>query len=278
MTLKVMTFGSCFAAFVANCLWRLSGMQRCCSVQHTRIDQFNAGKPILRRETTFVPKAPFDAVLANQFDDEAFGKSLPYGLPPNTLLHPNTAIDAGVDVLIIDNFADVLFRISRNPATGQMLYAHSEHMQVSDPNFSEPLTFIDPVAAISGYVALHNRIRERNPAAVSIFLNFPMNLKGKPKISARSEQFESASLSLWRTPGFGVIDLTTLELRDLNKPNDSNHFSKRRYLQYAYQVSGLIQMLRCDTRSLPTRSPPLFGEMLSGKPALSIWPDQRKSA
>lgn len=260
MALKIMTFGSCFAAFVANCLARLSSdFQRCSSVQHTRIDQFLTGKPVNSRDTRFVPKNQFASVLGNQFHDGELGKSLPYGLPPSALTHPQIAIDAGIDVLLIDNFADMLFRTLRNPKTGQMLYAHRDHMIEMDGDFSQAMPLIDPHHAVAGYASLHHAVQARQPSAVSVFLNFPMNLKEKPLISERSEAFEVASMALWNVPGFGVVDLAPLCRRDLNVPTDTNHFSKRRYLQYAFQVAGLIHLLR-EKRMLRSAAQSLFAD------------------
>lgn len=141
--LRIMSVGSCFAAFTANCLSRvdLQGFRRVSSVQHTRIDQMlsycvTQSVPLLKStDTTCVPQETFKFVSDNQFSDRLFGRSLPYGMNPEDLSHSLVAMTSGVDILLIDNFADILFRIYRNPSSGQSVYGRTDRSLHADPRF-----------------------------------------------------------------------------------------------------------------------------------------------
>lgn len=265
--LKIMTLGSCFAGSVANCLWRVSPetYQRVCSIQHTRVDQLVDAhircdvSPVRKAETGLVLKPAFENVLDNQCDDILFGRSLPYGMERSDLMHPRDAIESGVDVLLVDSFADLLFRVYRNPLTNQKIYFHKDQLISNSGLFNDALDRLSPAAAIDGYLELFSAVRAHRPNACLIFLGFPVSDSKRVEIVSRTKEFQEAAQRFWDVPGAGVVDLINLPVDDLTLETDPYHFVWPRYLQYSFMVDGLVRVLgRCPNRSFREHAPNLL--------------------
>ncbi len=248
--MKIFTFGSCFAASVADQLCRIfpANYERVSTVQHNRIDQFvgayihETSEPVFSMDIIVSPIPKVASVFANQYDDVGLGRSLPYGLQPDILTHPITTIKGGcVDLVLIDPFADILFRLNRILGTKKYMYFHPSQFNSIETDYEPISTFLSPKGAAIGYVDLLNHIRKYSPDAKAVFMNFPMNLRGKQDLTERTYAFEDAVHSIERAHNLLSVDLFDIRICDSNPIGDPYHFTSRRYRQYAYMIHGMLE-------------------------------------
>jgi len=248
--IKILNYGSCFAGSVAHCLSEIfrTRYDRISSVQHNRIDNFvkayveQSESPVLLADIDFKLKPSAQLVVDNQLSDVLLGKSLPYGLSRDKLLHPVGAVAEGVDLLLIDNFAELLFRSFKHVESNKRLYFHPDHIigKMSE-GFTLPSDRLSAETSITYYSDLLAWCRRSNPNALAIFLNFPIDMRSKSGLHDRILAFRTASQTLTRESGFGVVDLCWPVETDFKDPY---HFTWKRYQQYAYIVEGLMRDLQ----------------------------------
>jgi hypothetical protein len=246
---RILNYGSCFSASVAHKLIQLyPGYLRYSSVQHVRIDVFNdtylRGKlnPVLKEDLSFSVKELAKSVIDNQCSDSILGRSLPYGADQGLMFHPVKAVEDGVDVVIFDNFPELLFRVYVNEVKNKSLYFHFDHLVNSEEKggFDLHKDRISPIDSMCEYIEFFRWVKKFNPNAKAVFLNFPVDFCKKVALKPRMDDFQSASLALWNEEGFGVVNLQNLSVDEYTDPY---HFVGDRYRQYAYLVEGILQSL-----------------------------------
>jgi len=220
-----------------------------------RIDQFTSSYlnkstlPLLSTDFDLKPKPQHVSLIDNQLDDREIGRSLLYGLDRDNLGHPLDAINSKkVDLLLIDSFPELQFRISRHKETSKLIYFHPDHLTQPAEGFETIPGWISPSEAIKEFSCLIDSMRKENPRLVSIFINFPANGRGRDDVTARAESIQEASNKLKQQNRCGVIDLIDIRKDEFEPKNDPYHFNRSRYDQYAFMVHGLNHYIASSNR------------------------------
>ncbi|EOW9475837.1 hypothetical protein ACOCGX_002499 [Vibrio cholerae] len=245
MRKNIVTIGSCLSIKVADSLCDNFGFKRVSSSQHYRVDvyvdTFLKGKfnQFLQSDCEFEYKEEFKYanILENQMFDVGFGKSLPSS-STHQLINHKVAIESGkIDVLIIDNFADIYFKVYENKERNFKLFLNKEYFKKFDNDFIIENEFVKPENYQTSLRDFINYFRCYNPISEVIVINFPVNLNSNEKVRERAMQLFNVMKSI---SDIKIIDPIGIYKNDLSRIDDIHHFSNRKYSQYASLVYGEI--------------------------------------
>ncbi|MGD8111448.1 hypothetical protein [Vibrio sp. TRT 17S01] len=246
MKKNIVTHGSCLSIKVADSLVERFNFKRVSSTQHVRTDVYvdtyikQILDPIKSYEFHFQYKEQYKdtGLVENQIIDMKFGRSLPGKLANADLVNHRDAIESGkIDLLLIDNFPDIYFKVYKNQIDNQKLFLNKEYFEYFDDNF----VFENEFLAIDKYVEsleiLIKDFKKHNPISEVVFINFPVNLNSNEFLRNRALEMYKRVLSI---PGICVIDPIGVYRHDLTIANDIHHFTPKKYRQIASTVFGEV--------------------------------------
>ncbi|MDC5812474.1 hypothetical protein OPW07_22365 [Vibrio europaeus] len=243
MRKNIVTHGSCLSANVAERLSKRFGYKRASSTQHIRMDAYvesylTKSTPVfLKKDNVFKykDKYKFTGLIENQTCDDKFGLSLPY---KSELINHRVAIESGlIDLLIVDNFPDIYFKIYKSKLNGHKLFLNNEYFNVFDHSYEFVNEFLSPDEYVELLMVFINDFKKYNPLADVVFINFPVNLNDNEGVRFRAENIH------YKVKVFDfikVIDPIGISHDDLSNRSDIHHFTQRRYSQIASLLYGEI--------------------------------------
>lgn len=249
-TKKVITFGSCLSAETANILEETSSYYRLSSVQHNRIDQFmenyvyKTRVPLKAEDLHLKIKEQFSNVnvFRNQFEEVELGKALPFKRKTEDFMHPIRAIKEGIDVLIIDNYPDIFFKVYKHIEKNSKFFVNKAYLEEEPETMQFINELLDPLAAAILYKDLIEFCKKYNENLITIFINFPTNLKQNKGLDNRSQKFiEEVENINGGKRNFSIIPPWIIKEEELSNPKDPYHFTKGKYSEYAKICDEIIR-------------------------------------
>jgi hypothetical protein len=247
---KIITFGSCLSATVANQLEEMGNYYRVSSVQHNRIDQFienyiyKTTSPLQEEDLMLKVKEQFGYVnvFRNQFENSELGKALPFKREQSSLKHPIKARDEGnIDLLFIDNYPDMFFKVYKHNTKGSKFFINKGYL-VEEPQNMEFINYLlDPEEAFTYYDDLINYYESKSQNLVTVFIHFPVNLKLNNALNNREQSFIKIVDKLKeKHKSMVVIPPWEIKVENLSNPNDPYHFNDETYKKYALEIKSLL--------------------------------------
>lgn len=235
--MKIATFGSCLSRFTAMAYCRMFDAKVVGSVYHNRIDRFvktyvskKYAEPSLDLIGDYETgaSAKGKVIMGNQLSSKTLGR------------HGNNKgkgfmaeIDQKVDLVIMDNFIDVVGKLChiRGVKSAGFFINPAEIPRVSDKFVLDPV-HLDVDEAVESWVQMINWIRARHKGKV-FFLNFPFSHHPKTIFDQRAKDFERkfSSSRINVVPSFDVVP-SLLE--------SNSHFDEKYYAMMASYIWSSI--------------------------------------
>lgn len=245
-----MTVGSCLSIEVCKQLCLIdNSFTRISSVQHNRIDQLvltyleKQYNPIFSGDHSFSvkPEYTFTNVLENQFFDLSFGKSL--AAENEVLMNFSESLNRKADLLIIDNFPDLYFKIYRNQEKNQLMFINKFYLNNVPKGFEFINDFISVETAIEFYKKLFYSYLRNHPNGLIVFLPFPANLSPKYFFQDRSKDFaKQINKAFSNYKQIYCLDTGDVSSDDLSRKEDIHHFTQKKYMGYAQDVLKIVAL------------------------------------
>ncbi|MGR5448723.1 hypothetical protein ACP3V3_02820 [Vibrio sp. PNB22_3_1] len=255
MNKSVVTFGSCLSRRIAALMVREHGYKLESAVMQTKFTQY-----IAHRDD---PATVFDEITALDVLAAVREDISDYDVVCNNISQQNPrvmgtfssareqdlrAFDPVIkarkfgsdDVLLLDTFADILFRSSKHEKTGQMMFANVKKMQ---PEFTaswklQPYDSIDSIhKAIRQFCS---RVRKEQPEMRIVLMNFPFGLSKSEDVQSRSQDLSERLLGCELLKRFGVevYDLPAPLEEDCRPLGNYSHYTKTYYRNVIRMLFG----------------------------------------
>lgn len=245
MSNYIFTFGSCLSAKIADAIVSRTSYRRISSIQHFRMDVYvdtyllNKYEHLKKDNFNFKYKKQYEFanLIENQQDDVGLGHALPNAC---SLVHHRKAIESGkISLLLIDNFADIYFKVYYNKKTNHKLFLNKEYFEELDSDFSMEENFEDIDIYIEQLKVFIADFKKYNPVSEVVFINFPVNLNTNELVSERALQM---ARQVANEVDVKIVDPIGIYEHDLVKSNDIHHFNKRKYEQLSHIVLGELYL------------------------------------
>jgi hypothetical protein len=232
--LKVLTFGSCLSRYSINALRVTRKIDLKGVVYHNRIDRFvkhyvygnGEREPqdlVGKFKYSASVKARVEIMLKNQYRHLGLGKYTLRKDQPGFL----EALNEPVDLIVLDNFVDLVSKLAVSKKTGNAsLFLNFKDISNINELCDLEKNYLDIKQAIAYWHRFITFLREKQPDALIIFLNFPMQHHPSASFRQRGEEF----YNLFKDDRILVIPNLPVHSSQIESPS---HFTPLQYSLYA---------------------------------------------
>lgn len=235
--MNILTFGSCLSRFTANEFIAQNGGTLLGAVYHNRIDRFV--DTYIENRTPEIPPDAIDRLIFEEARTRRAMIMLRNQLRGETLgLHGISdqpgfmrAIETPVDLIIMDNFVDLCARHLMVGDSG--VFLNMADVAKHDGFDVEPAR-IDISSAVAKWSQFVDWLKDKQPDADVVFMNFPFQHHRLAEMGERSDQFAVA----FNDPRIAIIPNIPVFPKFIESPS---HFSRFQYAMYAGYIKALLK-------------------------------------
>lgn len=241
--MRIATFGSCLSRYIANNYTKIFGGYLVSSVYHNRSDAF-IGRFIKKDwvETDFAEiaatlKIKVDdgdvennpvRILKNQYPEWMGKHRLSRGKPFLDLIRSGQ-----VDVVIVDNYMDLAGRLVSDHESNGFFMRLGDFSSVNHQ--WKTRDYLSPEEGVKNMTQIIDFIRQHQPAAKIIFINFPHNTYSESPDRVRRTKIYEELFSYE-----GIMIIPCQEVQPLFQTKDKQHFKAQQYCAYAGMINYYV--------------------------------------